>query len=96
MNLQQVKESAGREFIDSITYNQSAEGCGIEDIGISDRYEAMEHGWNRAIEVVEENIDSLVIKAFTEGQDFGEKEVNKRAKKYITEVLGYTCPDFTI
>ena len=31
--------------IDDIDYNAHAEGCGLEDRDIRDRYEAMEHGW---------------------------------------------------
>ena len=31
-------------------YHYEAMGCGLEDRGITDRYEAMEYGWNCAIE----------------------------------------------
>jgi hypothetical protein len=42
--------------IEEVEYNHCAEGCGLEDLMISDRYEAMEYGWkngiNAAIEAV--------------------------------------------
>jgi len=33
-------------------YHHSGMGCGLEDRNIQDRYEAMEHGWERAMERV--------------------------------------------
>lgn len=44
--------------IENIEYNSSAEGCGLEDANIEDRYEAMEHGWNNAIQRVLEAIEN--------------------------------------
>lgn len=43
-----------------------------------------------------EYIDLIIEKAYAEGMEEWEKEINKRAEKYITEVLWYTCPDFRI
>jgi len=40
--------------IDDIEYNSCAQGCGLEDRGIQDRYEAMQHGWEQAIEACRE------------------------------------------
>lgn len=37
------------QIILSITYNSSAMGCGLEDQGISDRYESAEYGWNQCM-----------------------------------------------
>lgn len=38
-------------------YHIQGMGCGLEDRGITDRYEAMEHGWDKAMErVFGENI----------------------------------------
>lgn len=31
-------------------YNAHAMGCGLEDRGITDRYEAMKYGWEQAVE----------------------------------------------
>jgi len=33
-------------------YHYSGMGCGLEDRGITDRYEAMQHGWDCAMERV--------------------------------------------
>ncbi len=33
-------------------YNEQAMGCGLEDRAITDRYAAMEYGWERAMERV--------------------------------------------
>ena len=46
------------EIIEGIEYNDSSEWCGLEDSWITDRYEAMEYGWNRALESVIEMINS--------------------------------------
>lgn len=37
-------------------YHDEAMGCGLEDCGITDRYEAMRHGWDRAVERMFEQI----------------------------------------
>ncbi len=42
---------------DEPEYHQQGMGCGLEDRGITDRYDAMEHGWEKAMErVYGENI----------------------------------------
>ena len=38
--------------IDDAQYNSRAEGCGLEDLGITNRYEAMEYGWQQCKEGV--------------------------------------------
>ena len=38
-----------RKKIENIEYNPQSEGCGLEDRGINDRYEAMRYGWEQAI-----------------------------------------------
>lgn len=35
--------------LENIEFNAHAEGCGLEDANITDRYEAMEYGWNEAL-----------------------------------------------
>ena len=45
------------QAIKEIPYNTQAEGCGLEDKGITDRYEAMEYGWIRAMKRVDEAIE---------------------------------------
>lgn len=50
------------EEIANIEYNSWAEGCGLEDRNIIDRYEAMEYGWQLAMGKVNENGDFLYHK----------------------------------
>jgi len=46
---------------DPPSYHDEAMGCGLEDRGIKDRYEAMAYGWNQAMERAAEAIpDDLV------------------------------------
>ena len=42
--------------VDWPEYHQRAMGCGLEDRGIRDRYEAMQYGWDQAIERVAERL----------------------------------------
>jgi len=42
--------------IDWPEYNAEAMGCGLEDRGITDRYEAMRYGWDEAMERVAERL----------------------------------------
>ncbi len=53
-------ETALREAIELIRecvpeFHAQGMGCGIEDRSITDRYEAAQHGWEKAIERVEEH-----------------------------------------
>jgi hypothetical protein len=45
---------AFREEFQSIEYHSQGMGCGIEDRGITDRYEACAHGWDQAMDRVAE------------------------------------------
>lgn len=72
------------ELIDDIDYNQHAEGCGLEDRGITDRYDAMDYGWSRAIKSVVEQIDS----SLTLGED-KECEELKEASEIIQHLKSY-------
>ena len=45
--------------LEYVQFNHHAEGCGLEDRNIQDRYEAMEHGWDRCFEAVEEAIENV-------------------------------------
>lgn len=47
------------EEIENLSYYPEGMGCGIEDCGITDRYEACEYGWNEAIEAVIEAINNM-------------------------------------
>ena len=60
-----------RTQFDDIQYHYEGMGCGIEDRGIHDRYEACKHGWECAMERVSERfpeIDAIdAIRAKKEG-----------------------------
>ncbi|EPJ7088547.1 hypothetical protein NK529_002955 [Citrobacter amalonaticus] len=53
-----VAENVGlKAIVDFVTdldnepqYHEAGMGCGLEDRGITDRYEAMRHGWDNAME----------------------------------------------
>ena len=47
------------EEIENLNYYPEGMECGIEDCGITDRYEACEYGWNEAIEAVIEVINNM-------------------------------------
>ncbi len=42
-----------------VEYNAFAEGCGLEDLNIQGRYEAMEHGWYNGVKAVEEAFSNV-------------------------------------
>ena len=49
-------------------YHHQAMGCGLEDRDITDRYDAMNYGWNKAIDAMKElfdyaEIESIIAKA---------------------------------
>ena len=47
------------DAIENIQFNSHSMGCGLEDRNITDRYEAMEHGFEKAIEYAYEAIESI-------------------------------------
>ena len=47
-----VEETKG--FVENLEYHSQGMGCGLEDRDITDRYEAMAYGWEKAIEGVME------------------------------------------
>ncbi len=50
-------------------YHQQGMGCGLEDRDIHDRYEAMAHGWDCAIERMYEMIDGSVADQLAAAQE---------------------------
>ena len=48
-----IKERFDNEM-EFVQFNQHAEGCGLEDRNITDKYDAMQHGWEVGVEAVEE------------------------------------------
>lgn len=63
------------EEIENLNYYSEGMGCGIEDCGITDIYEACEYGWNQAIEAAIEVINNM---------DDG-KDINVLGKRLIDE-----------
>ena len=56
--------------IDWPEYHAEGMGCGLEDRGITDRYEAMRYGWDEAIERVAERLpDKLYLHPSSDAQD---------------------------
>jgi hypothetical protein len=47
------------EEMEYVQFNNHAEGCGLEDRNITDRYEAMEHGWEQGVKAVEEAFSNV-------------------------------------
>jgi hypothetical protein len=45
--------------IEDIDYNAHAEGCGLEDNGITDRYDAMAYGYERGGDAAFEAVDNV-------------------------------------
>lgn len=48
------------EGMEYVEFDQFSEGCGLEDLGIQDRYEAMEHGWCNGVNAVEEAFSNIL------------------------------------
>ena len=58
--------------IEASDYNSQGMGCGLEDRNITDRYEAMKHGWDEAIERYSELLPEFPeVKPETVGQFTG-------------------------
>ncbi|MGI4849811.1 MAG: hypothetical protein ACRYGK_16990 [Janthinobacterium lividum] len=47
-------------FDDYPEYHAQAVGCGLEDRDITGRYQAMQHGWDQASELIAERIDGFL------------------------------------
>lgn len=41
-------------------YHSQGMGCGLEDRGITDRYEAMSHGWGKGVDAAAENYPEFI------------------------------------
>jgi hypothetical protein len=53
----QSMQGEAEPFDDWPEYHYQAMGCGLEDRGITDRYEAMRYGWDQALDRVAERLD---------------------------------------
>lgn len=74
------------EEIVNLNYHPEGMGCGIEDCGITDRYEACEYGWNEAIETVVEAINNIEEAESSCGND-GWIPVSKKLPEEGQDVL---------
>jgi hypothetical protein len=55
-------------FDDYPEYNTTAMGCGLEDQNITDRYDAMRHGWDEAMKRVGERISNFLSRLAQSGE----------------------------
>ena len=87
--------------IDDPEYNYSAMGCGLEDRNITDRYEAMQYGWEQGNEAwgeivndIEDNINELeekLEKAEAENKELKERldlHEPEAEKEYKVDLIG--------
>jgi hypothetical protein len=62
--------------MDEPIYHPRAMGCGLEDLSITDRYEAMEYGWKEAIESFSREIPNFIqVEPESIGQYAEEKDI---------------------
>lgn len=70
------------EFIEP-EYHEQGMGCGLEDRNITDRYDAMYHGWDRALDKCAENhppfieVDPNTVGHYTGLHDKSDNEIYK-------------------
>lgn len=68
-------------------YHKSGMGCGLEDKGILDRYEAMEHGWQKAVDKISSDYPEYIeVDAKTIGQLSGSND-KKGVEIYEGDIL---------
>lgn len=84
-----------RSLIDSITnldnepqYHDAGMGCGLEDRGITDRYEAMGHGWDCAMERIYGEVIPCADELDFTATDAILNEVRAQAVEGFADVLG--------
>lgn len=86
---QMAAENAGlKKIVDFVTdldnepqYHDEGMGCGLEDRGITDRYEAMRHGWDEAMERVYGEVIPYAEEIETPATDAFLAEVRAQAHK---------------
>lgn len=55
-------ELSKKYFIDVLSetiYNEFIEGCGLENCGITDKYEAIRHGWENSLDA---SVEAIKVK----------------------------------
>lgn len=69
-------------------YHHQGMGCGLEDRNITDRYDAMEHGWNCAINAVSQSLPKNIY-THPPKQPLSDRELlTLRLKNECTQVSG--------
>lgn len=72
-------------------YHDEGMGCGLEDRGITDRYEAMRHGWGEAMERVYGEVIPCAEEIETPATDAFLAEVRAQGVEMFADSL--LCPD---
>lgn len=73
--------------INEPNYHYEAMGCGLEDRGITDRYEAMEYGWNCAIERMFEQLPEDQLYTFPPTAEQIANETAEACARYVNRFL---------
>ena len=68
-------------------YHSQGMGCGLEDRGITDRYDAMEYGWNEAMERVYSEVIPAIDEIETPATDTALREIQAQGIKYARNRL---------
>jgi hypothetical protein len=58
-------------------YHAEAMGCGLEDRNITDRYEAMQYGWDEAIERIAERLPEVFYTTPPQRKPLTDEEIQK-------------------
>lgn len=78
--------------IEEMKYPIDGIGCGLEDVGITDRYEAAEYGWNEAVEMVSD----IVKNHLSDLENDGWIPVEERLPEVPEDIDDEDCPEFNV
>ena len=72
-------------------YHSHGMGCGLEDRGITDRYEAMEYGWYEAIDRVKEELANFgpLYTAPQPRRRLTDEEIDNTTRKQVDDLLDH-------
>ena len=86
--------------IEEMKYPIEGIGCGLEDVGITDRYEAAEYGWNEAVEMVSDIVKNHLSDLDNDGwipveerlpEETGRYNVTFRSDESVHEIGYGSC-----